>query len=84
MKLYYQYAEDVLDGTITAGLNIKLACTRFKNDLLRDDLEFVESKVDRAIEFIGNLKHFTGKHSGQSFILESWQQFIIANIVGFY
>jgi phage terminase large subunit-like protein len=84
MKLYYQYAEDVLSGKIVAGLNIKLACTRFKNDLERDDLEFIESKVDRAIYFISTLKHFTGKHSNQPFILEAWQQFIIANIIGFY
>lgn len=84
MKLYYQYADDVLNGNIITGLNIQLACTRFKNDLKRDDLEFIEAKVDRAIEFIASLKHFTGKHSNKPFILEAWQQFIIANIIGFY
>ena len=84
MKLYYQYFNDVLNGSIIASKNIQLACTRFKNDLERDDLIFYESKVDRAIEFIGNLKHFTGKHSGKPFLLEGWQQFVIANIIGFY
>lgn len=47
-------------------------------------MEFKEDKVDRAILFISTLKHYTGKHSGKPFTLEGWQQFIIANIVGFY
>ena len=70
---YYQYAEDVINGKIVAGTSIQLACKRFQNDLLRDDLEFREDKVERAIQFIGTLKHFTGKHSGKPFKLESWQ-----------
>lgn len=83
-KPYYEYADKVLSGEIVAGENIKLACKRFKKDLLRDDLDFKEDKVDRAIKFISTLKHFTGKHSGKNFILEGWQQFIVANIIGFY
>ena len=84
MKLYYNYCSEVLNGDIITGEAIKLACKRFQSDLRRNDLEFRESKVDRAIRFIGTLKHFTGKHSGTPFILEGWQQFIVANIVGFY
>ena len=84
MKLYYQYVNNVLDGSIVTGKNIQLACERFKSDLLRDDLEFREDKVDRAIEFIATLKHFTGNHSSKPFILEPWQTFLIANIIGFY
>lgn len=83
-KLYYEYCSKVLNGEIIAGETIKLACKRFQNDLKRDDLEFREDKVDRAILFISTLKHYTGKHSGKPFTLEGWQQFIIANIVGFY
>jgi len=67
---YYQYAKDVVSGVIVAGETIKLACQRFLNDLKRKDLFFDESVVDNAIEFIGTLKHFTGKHSGKPFILE--------------
>jgi phage terminase large subunit-like protein len=70
MKKYYQYAEDVINGTIIAGETIKLACKRFLSDLERDDLIFNESVVDDAIQFIGTLKHFTGRHSGNAFILE--------------
>jgi len=64
MKDYYKYAEDVLSGKLTVCENIKLACSRFKEDLSRPDLEFRESVVDRAITFIGTLKHFKGKSSG--------------------
>lgn len=70
MKKYYQYAGDVINGKIIAGQTIKLACKRFLNDLQRDDLVFNESVVDDAIQFIGALKHFTGRHSGKAFTLE--------------
>ncbi len=84
MKSYYKYVDDVLSKKVTAGENIKLACQRFKDDLKRDDLEFRESVVDRAISFIGIFKHFKGSSSNKPFKLEDWQAFIIANIVGWY
>ncbi len=84
MKGYYRYAENIISGKIISGDTIKLACKRFLNDLKRNDLVFKEDVVDRAIAFISTLKHFTGKHSGTNFILQDWQQFIVANIVGFY
>ena len=84
MKGYYHYVEDVLNGKIVVGELIKLACYRFKDDLQRQDIYFNESVVDKAINFIGTLKHFMGKSSGKHFKLENWQQFIIANIVGWY
>lgn len=83
-KPYYQYAVDVVEGKVVCGENIKLACKRFLSDLERTDLEFREEDVDRAIDFIGILKHFKGKSSGKHFTLEKWQQFIVANIIGFY
>lgn len=84
MKPYYKYVDDVLNGNVITGANIQLACQRFQEDLNRDDLEFRESVVDRALAFISTMKHFKGKASGQNFILEPWQQFVVANIVGFY
>lgn len=84
MKPYFSYVEKVLNGNIIAGNYIKLACKRFQNDLKREDLIFRENKVDLAIQFISTLKHYTGKYSGKSFILEDWQQFIVANIIGWY
>lgn len=70
MKQYYEYADKVLNGEKITGTSIKLACKRFKADLQREDLIFREDIVDRAITFIGSLKHFTGKHSGKPFMLE--------------
>lgn len=84
MKPYYKYVEDVITGKSVVGENIKLAVSRFKKDLLRNDLDFREDVVDNAISFISTLKHFTGKSSGKNFILEDWQAFIVANIVGWY
>ena len=84
MKPYYKYVDDVLNGNVITGANIQLACQRFQEDLNRDDLEFRESVVDRALAFISTMKHFKGKASGQNFILEPWQAFIVANIFGFY
>jgi phage terminase large subunit-like protein len=74
----------VVAGKVVCCESIKLACKRFLSDLERSDLDFREDVVDNAIDFIGILKHFAGKSSGKPFILESWQQFIIANILGFY
>lgn len=84
MKQYYKYVNEVLEGKIKVGQLIYLACKRFKSDLERSDLFFDEKTVDRAIDFIGILKHFKGKSSNQHFNLEPWQQFITANIVGWY
>ena len=84
MKPYYRYIEDVSSGKVVVGENIKLAIQRFQKDLQREDLVFKEDVVDGAIDFISTLKHFTGKSSGQNFILEDWQAFIVANIVGWY
>lgn len=81
---YYRYAQDVIDGKIVAGELVKLACKRFINDLERTDLEFRAEIVDRFITFCSLLKHFKGKSANEKFILENWQQFIAANILGFY
>ena len=72
MKPYYKYVEDVSEGKIVVGENIKLAIKKFLKDKERDDLEFREEVVDKAITFIGTLKHFTGKSSGLNFHLEDW------------
>lgn len=84
MKPYYKYAEDVIDGSIVSGEWIKLAAKRFFR--LKDDSRYIfrEDKADKVISFFAMLRHFTGKHAGRKFILQPWQQFIIASIYGFY
>lgn len=81
---YIQYARDVVEGVIVACENVRNACKRFLNDLDRDDLEFRRDTADRAISFIGILKHFRGRSSGQPFTLEPFQSFIVANLTGWY
>lgn len=81
---YYKYTEGVINGNIVAGELVKLACKRFMDDLQRDDLEFKADIVDRFISFCSIIKHFKGKSAGTQFRLEPWQQFIAANILGFY
>lgn len=81
---YYQYAQDVIDGKIVAGELVRLACKRFMSDLERPDLEFRAEIVDRFIKFCSLIRHFKGKSANEKFILENWQQFIAANIIGFY
>lgn len=82
--IYIQYAEDAVNGNIVVCELVKLSCQRFLDDLKRDDLIFDYEAVNKCINFIKVLKHFTGKSSGKNFILQAWQQFIVANIVGFY
>lgn len=82
MKGYEQYIVDVLSGKVPTGSLIKLAVKRFNELKNRPDIYFDTECVDLAIEFIGNIKHFLGKSAGKHFILEPWQQFLIANIIG--
>lgn len=83
-KPYIKYAKEVIDGTIVAGQNVIMMCQRFLEDLDNDKWDFRIDKVDRCLNFISMLKHFKGKSSGHPFILEPWQQTIVANIFGFY
>jgi putative phage terminase, large subunit len=72
-RAYNKYAVDVIEGKIVCCDSIKLACRRYLADLKRVDLEFRADVVDRAISFIGTMKHFAGEASGKPFILEPWQ-----------
>lgn len=82
MKGYYTYIYGVLDGSIVAGNNIRLMCQRFLDMRNREDIYFDDECVDEAILFISNIKHFLGKSAGTYFILEPWQEFIVACILG--
>ena len=66
------------------GEAMRLAAKRFLKDLRRRDLIFYPDKVQRCFDFIAILRHFKGKSAGNPFVLEPWQEFIVANIVGFY
>ena len=78
-----EYVEGVGNGSIVAGRLIKLAVLRFNSFMERDDMYFDEDEVDRAVDFISIIKHFLGKSAGKNFILEPWQEWFIAFILGF-
>jgi len=82
-KKYKKYAEDVLSGKIVAGQYIKLACKRYLSFFERDDMFFDTKAVDKVVNFISKLKHFTGSHNNKPFILSDWQYWIICSIFGF-
>lgn len=83
-KAYYEYAQSVIEGTVICGEFIKLAAERFFNFMEDDRYEFRENKADEVIKFFSILRHFTGRHAGKPFVLQPWQQFVIAAIYGFY
>jgi phage terminase large subunit-like protein len=78
------YAEGVLEGRITAGELMRAAAGRFMRMLGDERYEFRAEKVEKVIEFTGQLKHFKAPDTGKAFVLEPWQEFIVAGIYGFY
>ena len=81
---YKQYAQDIIEGKIVACESIKLACKRYLSFFERDDMEFRPSKVDKVVNFISHLKHYTGVHNGAPFRLSQWQFWVVSSIYGFY
>lgn len=82
MKGYERYIEDVKSGKIPTSLYIKQAVARFESLLARDDIFLDVAMLDKYFALIGQMKHFRGKTAGKPFVLEPWQEFIIANLVG--
>lgn len=83
-KKYIQYAEDVLSEKIVTGHYIKLAAERFFRLMYDERYEFREDKVEQVCGFISIIHHYTGKHAGKPFVLEAWQEWIVASMYGFY
>ena len=81
---YYQYAIDVTNGDISASKQTINACKRFLADLQNPKFIFKPEKVERCLKFCRLCKHYLGKFRGRNFEPLPWQQFIIANIIGFY
>ena len=82
MEKYKQYANAVVNGDIVACNYVKLACKRYLEWF--DKYDFRKEKVEKVINFISKLKHYTGAHNGKPFKLLPYQEFIIYNIFGFY
>lgn len=91
LSVAVRYADDVIAGSIVAGVEVIEACKRFKNDLKRDDLEMREHDPDLAINIMqSTLVHAQGEDIdghpllGKPFMLEPWEIFIVFNLLGFY
>ena len=82
-KPYIQYAKDVVSKKIVSCEAIYLACKRYLSWFERDDIYFDAKDVDKKIKFISLMKHSTGQHNGQPFILLPWQAWAVSNIFGF-
>lgn len=79
---YFNYANKVLAGNITAGKHIKKACDRMVEWLDKDDYEFRTDKADRVYNFCYHLTH--GKNSHLNIELQEWQLFILYMVFGWY
>lgn len=81
-----QYAIDIRDGKLAAGKLVRLAITRYFDDIengMARGLYFNRKKATKACLFFPKLlKHSKGKWSGKPFVLEPWQEFLIWNLFG--
>lgn len=85
-----QYAQDVVDGKIKAGNNVR-ECRRFLRDLQRDDIELRSRDPDLVINIIRKIivhqkgETLDGKPlKNTPLILQPWQMFCVYNMVGWY
>lgn len=76
-----EYIEDIKSGRIASGSPIKKAVERFEEFCQREDMYLDKDCLDNAIDFIALMKHFLGKSAGKPFILEPFQEFILANLI---
>lgn len=81
---YKEYALDVVSGKQVAGRYIGLACKRYLSWFDREDIEFKPENVDKIINLVSKMKHFSGKAAGKPFILEPWEKWIVYNLYGWY
>lgn len=86
-----KYASDVCSGKIPAGLQIRLQCRRYLDELKLSRARgsafpyvFDDAKAGRPCKFIETLPHSKGKwaRSKERLVLEPWQVWIIAVTFG--
>lgn len=85
------YANGVVNGEIIAGEDVINACRRFLKDLQREDIELRMHDPNLAIGIMEKtLVHKQGETldgqplMGKPLILESFQVFIVVNLLGWY
>lgn len=83
LKKAFQYADDILDGTIASCWQVKAACERFKRDLDNPKFFFDYDEAERVCEKLQKFPHIKGPLANKPMLLEPWQLFIHANVFGF-
>ena len=90
-EIAIKYADDCIAGTEIASDDIINACKRFKEDLVREDLELRTKEPDLVISIMETFfVHKQGEApdgtplQGQPLKLEPWQIFIVYNLLGFW
>lgn len=84
IKIYTEYAEDVLAERVVSGKYIKLAARRYLDWFERDDIFFDVDRMDKIVKFVGFAKHFEDEFAGKPFVLLPFQIFVLANTFGWY
>lgn len=81
-----QYAKDVVQGKIVAGLYVRLAAKRHLDDLVhgpKRGLAWSVEKAERAIRFFPSVLTITeGANEGKPFTLLPWHVFVIGSLYG--
>lgn len=90
-QIAIEYADRCISGKEIAGDDIIAACQRFRNDLIRDDIELRMHDPALAIKIMEKtLVHKQGEAldgtplMGKPLTLEPFQVFIVVNILGWY
>lgn len=91
LKEVNKYVKDIVSGKKIACKELKQVCQRFLDDKKNPKLVFRTKEANFVIGIIENLfEHIQGESldgkplAGNNLKLESWQKFIIYNILGFY
>ena len=80
------FAQDVIDGRIMAGPDVRNACQRHLNDLKHGPVRGLFWDLDSANRVMGYFEDVLclngGEYEGQAFRLLPWQAFILGSLFG--
>src|SRR5690625_6864111 len=86
-----EYANSVVEGRKVANKETIEMCKRFLSDLENDAYDFNPHDAEYVIQIIERtFVHQKGEDMqghplrGRTFLLESWQKFVVYNLLGFF
>ena len=82
LTICHQYADDILSEKIRSGKLIKLACKRFKDDILAKKWIFDDKRAEKFIEYAESYQHWEGSFLKNPIRLEPHQIFYMAQLFG--